>query len=305
MEVVHGRDLTFEDNAYKHRPSGIGFKYLSRGVEGTPENYALVLARQKDFYSPVHKHNFDQFRFAVEGEFSLKPDLVLKEGQLSYHPEGQYYGPQNDGPEHRVLLVLQMGGASGQGYMSFEALKKANKALSEGGKGEFKGGKYYPEGSEEGKSTGEKRGIVDGYQACWEWFNGKKLVYPKPRYHAPICMDPESAEWRPVKGGSNAFRKHLGTFSERETRAEILKIEKANSGKLLVGGNDAIHLIYVLEGQASAGNESLTKESCITLPAGQSCEIMSESGVDMIHFEMPMMSGSEVTGETTTNGNHH
>lgn len=277
MEIIHGRDIEYVPAKAKHRGGGLEFKYLAVGDEGTPENFVLELARQKEFYSPVHHHNFDQFRFAIKGDFSLKPNMTLKQGQLSYHPEGVYYGPQDDGPDERICLVLQFGGASGQGYIPIKTLAAASAALSE--KGEFKGGIFY---SNEGGNA------VDGYQANWEHVKGQKLVYPAPRYHDPVFMLPENFMYKVYRGGEKAFRKLLGVFSERETRVEMLKIEKG--GKLVVGSEDAIHLLYVLDGSGNVGKEMLTVESTIKLNAGASCEVVSTEGMEMLHFALPMLS---------------
>ena len=48
--------------------------------------------------------------------------MTIKEGDVCYHPEGVEYGPQNDeedGTDH-ILLILQFGGTSGQGYLSYD-----------------------------------------------------------------------------------------------------------------------------------------------------------------------------------------
>jgi hypothetical protein len=53
-------------------------------------------------------------------------------------------------------------------------------------------------------------------------------VYPKPRYEAPVFVKPQNFEWKEVveaKGGK-VTRKHLGSYTERETRVELLKIKK-------------------------------------------------------------------------------
>ena len=106
MEITHGLELCYGDLGMKHRGDGLSFKRLAKGSVGMPENFVLLLSKQKDFYSPRHKHNFDQFRYAIQGDFNLAPNLMLGEGQIAYHPEGVYYGPQDDGAEERRMLVL-------------------------------------------------------------------------------------------------------------------------------------------------------------------------------------------------------
>lgn len=207
MEITHGTQMTFLDPAAKHRPGGLAFKTLSRGTENTPENYLFVLARQQGFYSPRHKHNFDQFRYAKKGNFNLAPNIDLSEGNLAYHPEGVEYGPQDDGPDEMILLVLQFGGASGQGFLSLDQIRAANAELLKTGK--FEKGKYY---SDKG---GEDAEPIDGFEAAWSLANGKKLVYPEPRYNAPIIMHPLSCTQEASSGGNRArmsTRKHWASF---------------------------------------------------------------------------------------------
>lgn len=291
MEIIHGSQLHFTTPGLNHRGGGLEFKCLSLGDENTPENYSLNLARQKDFYSPVHRHNFDQFRYAVKGDVSLGPNMILKEGQLSYHPEGAYYGPQEDDPgQERIVLVLQCGGASGQGYMSFAQLREANKYLSTIGK--FEGGKYYAQDG----------GVKDGYQALWEHVNGRRLEYPKARYQGPIIVDCTNFSWRPVAVQANgianhgsldakptAWKKPLGTFSERELRIEQLLLTSGAS--LRVGSEEAIHLLVVLDGTGRVGSEDLENESTIRLKPGHISEVVSTVGdLILLHFVLPLLS---------------
>jgi hypothetical protein len=119
-EIMHGNELEYQALAFKHRVGEPEFKYFFRGRDSTPENYMLALAKQKKFYSPPHKHNFDQFRFAYQGSFSISDTMTIAQGELCYHPEGVEYGRQvdeEDGTDH-ILLILQFGGTSGQGYLS-------------------------------------------------------------------------------------------------------------------------------------------------------------------------------------------
>lgn len=276
MEISHGRNMEYEfPEELKHRENPPGFKFLATGQEGTLENFVVELAYQKEFFSPRHRHNFDQFRYAVKGDFSIGPDTVIRQGQLAYHPEGVFYGPQNDGPDEHILLLVQFGGASKQGFVPYESLKTANRALSE--VGEFRGGRYYP-------NDGESK---DGYEAAWEYIAKRKLEYPAPRYHTPIVTDPTNFSWKPISSNNRVSRKALGTFSERETKVEMLKVEA--SGSVKVGGDDAIHILYTVDGSGEVEGEQLLTESTVKLPANVTCEIKSEEGMELLHFIMPMI----------------
>ncbi|KAF2229942.1 hypothetical protein EV356DRAFT_561776 [Viridothelium virens] len=278
-KFTHGQSLSFTNPSSSHRGSGLLFKTLATGTPNTPENFILLLSKQSSFYSPRHRHNFDQFRFSLQGDFSLAPHLILQQGELAYHPEGVYYGPQDDGPEERLMLVLQCGGASGSGFLSHKQMGEANEALKKTGR--FEKGRYVADGVGEGES-------VDGYEAVWSYANGgRKLLYPEGRYHEPVLMSPENFGWRKTEGAQRMERKLLGVFSERETRAEMLRID--GKGDLTIIGAHAIELAFVLRGSGYVGEEHLQEHSTIKLSPGARCLIASEQGIEVLHFVMPML----------------
>lgn len=286
MDIVNGNSAEFIPPPLKHRGDGIAFKDVFRGDQGTPENYYLSLVRQGDFYSPRHRHNFDQFRFAVRNNVSIGPDMLLHEGELCYHPEAVQYGPQQDEGGDRDVLVLQFGGASGQGYLTFDQLAAAQSTLKETGR--FEGGKYYAnDNSAEAK---------DGYEALWEHCNGRPLVYPEERFDKPVIVKPKGFSWKPSKSGQCVFYKNLGVFTERETRVQSVRIEAG--GKWQVDAENAIQLLYVLrgEGNASLNNgqaspEAIQYESAIRLkPGSESVVFSTTSEVEFLHFVLPILS---------------
>ena len=280
-EIVHGSELEYKALGFKHRVGEPEFKYLFRGQDGTLENYMLALGRQKKFYSPVHKHNFDQFRFAYQGDFSIAENMVIREGELCYHPEGVEYGPQvdeEDGTDH-ILLILQFGGTSGQGYLSYDQLLSVQADLKNYGK--FEGGKFHP------ASGGEPK---DGFEATWEHYNKRKLEYPQPRYTKPILMKPENFSWRnAAKGidGGGAYKKHLGTFTERGVVAQMLQVE--GGGRLKIVAVDGFQLVFVFKGEGEVNGKKLFKESAFRLERGQEVTISSDSELQALHLAIPAL----------------
>jgi hypothetical protein len=277
-EIIHGDELEFKALGFKHRVGEPSFKYLFRGQDGTPENYMLALALQRSFYSPVHKHNFDQFRFAYQGDFSISPTTTIKEGELCYHPEGVEYGPQideKDGKDH-ILLILQFGGASGQGYLSYDQLLSVQSELKN--HGNFKGGKFHPADGSEPK---------DGFQATWEHFNGRDLKYPEPRYTSPILMKPENFEWKETHGirCGKVYRKHLGSFTERGVLAEMIRVE--DGAKLILSSVDGVQLVFVCKGEGEVDGGKLRKESAMRLGSGQQATLSSETSLEALRLVRP------------------
>ncbi|PYH97857.1 hypothetical protein BO71DRAFT_372482 [Aspergillus ellipticus CBS 707.79] len=288
MEIIHSTNHPSIPLTLSHRGPGLSFKHLFKGTPHTPENYLFTLAHQTTFYSPLHRHNFDQFRFAYRGAVSLAPDILLREGELSYHPEGVAYGPQHDTEGERDVLVLQFGGASGQGYLGFEELEEAQERLKK--KGGFVDGKFVENGDAENEEGGKKKKKKDGYEALWEEMAGRRLEYPAPRYGAAVVVKPEGFRWKKVGGqgeGEGAWRKLLGVFTERETVADLWRVDAG--GRVEVRGCDAVQLFFVLRGQGEAGGERVEMESAVRLVPGTGVVLTSAVGMEVIRFVLPMM----------------
>ncbi|KAJ5081266.1 hypothetical protein N7456_013504 [Penicillium angulare] len=286
MEIADTSKLSFDPVNLKHRGSGLYFKNLFLGDQEDPaNNYYFMLARQKSFYSPVHRHNFDQFRYSTLGDISILPDVNVRQGELCYHPEGVHYGPQDDGDQLKEVLVLQFGGASGQGFISHEKLAESQKRLA--GQGRFEGGKFFRtvKGDEESSNGVEE--AIDAYQALWEDQMRRPLVYPEGRYDRVIKMQPDAYTWSKVKGCNGVWKKTLGVFSERETRAEIFKIENSTWDITM---EDATQLFYVLKGEGLTGGEKIVAEWAGRIQAGKAANISTTTELQMLRFVMPILS---------------
>ena len=99
-----------------HRSGGIDFKRLLQGSPGSPDNFELSIVRTAgDYFTPRHRHNFDQVRLCLEGAMNYAPGKDLKAGTVGYFPEGTFYGPQSS-TSKSVVLLLQMGGSAGYGF---------------------------------------------------------------------------------------------------------------------------------------------------------------------------------------------
>ena len=101
----------------EHRGGTFHSRTMAEGTPGTPGNFKFSLSwLGTDYSGPRHRHNFDQYRFMIEGESDYGQDGPLKAGMLGYYPEGVPYGPQVNKTEI-FCAVLQFGGASGSGYL--------------------------------------------------------------------------------------------------------------------------------------------------------------------------------------------
>lgn len=205
MQTTHAADVEWGEVS-GHRSGGIRFKRLLQGTPGTPDNFELSIVRTAgDYFTPRHRHNFDQVRFCLEGAMNFAPGRDLKAGTVGYFPEGTFYGPQSD-TSRSVVLLLQMGGSAGYGFMSYQQLAGGYKKLSDLGR--FDGGVFT-------HHTSDGRLIrKDGYEAIWEHVNGHGVLYPPPRYEEPVIIYPDSFGWLPTRDPGFEL-KHMATFGER------------------------------------------------------------------------------------------
>ena len=256
------------------REGKLAQKHLLFGEDGSPNNYDLNtgLAGSGGWRTPRHRHNFDQFRYVIEGQLPYSEEKILKKGWVGYFPESVHYGPQ-DRAEGLRTLVLQLGGASGKGYLSVAQRESTNKMLEE--KGRFEKGMYYWTDSE------GKEQSMDGSDACFENAMGQKLSFAEPRYTDVIAMNPDAYEWQP-EGSEGTWVKWLGTFTERNTKVGFVKLD-ANAA-YGAGQQSSIELLYVTKGSVAVGDteygpdtafEFLAHEGPVALRATEDSELLA------------------------------
>ena len=277
MRVIHLDDVPLVE-----RPNIRGGTLLSRrllvGESGTPGNFSLQLSSTPTYYSPRHRHNFDQIRYQLWGDFDFATDGIMNPGMVAYFPEGTHYGPQQceKGSE---TLVLQFGGASRGGYLSAEEHERAAAELAS--RGTFSNGVYTlltPDGGKVNK---------DAYQAVWEQVQHRPLVYPGERYLRPVFMEPDNFDWRAVPDQPGACAKHLGEFSELRTRLALYKL---SPGAILRLADHSIY--FVVAGSGGAGDLSFARHSTIHLRENEQGTLTAGSGepVELLHIGLPRFS---------------
>jgi len=219
-----------------HRPTGIGFHYMLEGTEFALDNYQLSIVDAEDYHAPRHRHNFEQIRILLEGEFGFDAGLTQRAGSVGYFCEGTYYTQDARGKSR--TLLLQVAGPSGQSYMSEPQMNAGTEALI--GRGEFRDGIYT------WYDANDKKHNADGYEAIWEQVFGKPVRYPKPHYDGPVLFRPERFEYLPHKSAQGVAVRHLGTFNERRLGLEMLTLD---AGACIdIGDDDRTLLAYSLAG---------------------------------------------------------
>ena len=279
MKLVHGKQMEFVGGQEKHRGGGLATKLLLAGEENTPDNFRLTLGRDRGGHeNPRHRHNFDQIRMSLQGTLSIADGIDLTEGQIGYFPEGTPYGPQKGATSERITLVLQFGGASRSGFISTRQMREGYEALAP--RGEFKGGVYH-------RHSGAGPKNQDAFEAVWEHVSGRALVYPPPRYDAPILMNPENFAWVPDHDAAGVARKLLGSLTERGTRIELRRLAADTAS--VFGEPRARTLVFALSGAGQSGNEAWDTHSAWQIEPGETATIMARNLSEFIVIALPML----------------
>jgi hypothetical protein len=267
MEIVHAR----EGNLKYHR--------MLEGRPGDPGNFVLTVSNVGgDYKAPRHKHNFDQFRVRLTGEYDYAADGVMSEGGLGYFPEGTPYGPASDKTGKGGWgLLCQFGGSSGHGFMSHGELSANVTELKK--RGTIEKGVYTA------YDANGKKYNQDSYEAAWENWAGRRVEYAKPRFAKPVFMDPANFDWRALRDQPGVEAKHMGTFNERNTRIAMLRLQPGASVKLEERG-----IYFITSGRARCVDQQCIKYSAIWVDEGESGSLVADEITEIIHLGLPDLS---------------
>lgn len=275
MQVVRASELPMVERAVTQREGRFIEKTLLQGKPGFVDNFKFYLVEQfGDFYSPRHKHNFEQIRVQLRGTTSYDKDGLMKTGTVGYFPEGTPYGPITITSKESLVVTVQFGGPSMSGYASAGERETAIKELKKSG--EFRNGAYLPN-----KDTGRKN--QDAYEACWEHINQRKLKYPKQRFQRPVLMHMESFDWIPVDDAPGVQERQLGNF-QRGFGMRSLRIDP---GASFSGPGRVIW--YVLSGHGRAGNQDVTEGDVIYADHSDQATVAASAMLDILAISMPLL----------------
>jgi hypothetical protein len=275
MIIKHADEIPAEERKTNARGGKFVFQRILEGPSGRPDNFYLQMARTfKDFDSPRHRHNFDQVRVQLEGSVDFASNGKMTPGMIGYFPEGTRYGPQTSSDD-ALVLVLQFGGASGNGYMSEDQFQYGVNHLKE--HGEFRNGAYFQVGRDGKVET------KDGYQAVWEFVNGRPLEYPEERYHTPVMIYPDHFRWTPVPGSPGVACKQLGAFTEAETRLALFRLD---AGATLDAEENSIYFGMKGSGRIDSGSR-WRHRTTIYIQAGERAKLTADEPSELFQIEMP------------------
>jgi len=273
MNPIAFESLTLQERGHAR---GGTFRYydLLHGSEGSPDNFYLSIGViGGDFVSPRHRHNFDQVRFQLEGTCDFASDGTMRPGSIAYFPEGTRYGPQKSIDSRTLTLVLQMGGPSGNGYMSERQFQRGLTELK--ARGRFENGVFTRVEPDGGRIN------QDAYEAVWEHVNGRKLVYPKERYTRAVFMEPQNFSWVPT--GAGVAIKPLGVFNERGTTIAFHRLDSGAKMQL-----EERSLWFVWLGAGDAGGQAWRRWTTMQTETGEHPEIEATELSEILRIGLPM-----------------
>ena len=283
MKIAHASRMEWGGSLTAHRAGRMSHKVLFEGEEGSRDNYLFVLANEgSDYYSPRHRHAWDQVRFCLDGSIPIGRDLKIDAGEIGYFPEGVHYGPQEGGPD-RIVLLLQIGGASGLGYLSPAQLEEGRSRLL--AEGVFEEGVFR-------RSSGEGKRNEDAYEAIWRTVTGQPLRYPKPAYRAPIVMRPDGFTWQPdpnasASGVSGVRRKELGIFPARGLSLELKTIERGS--RYTLEPSPFRRLLFVLGGEGRLNTEFYEPSTALRLEPNERVDLEASGPTSLFAISVALL----------------
>lgn len=278
MRMVHVDEQEFA-KVSGHRDGDIQFKKLISGTPGAADNFEFALVRQRGRYeTPRHRHNYEQFRFVLEGEYAYAGRRKMRTGTIGYFPEGTPYGPQK--VDDCTVLAVQFGGPSGQGVLDYESLRRGHGELAQ--LGHFEKGAFV---RRDAKSlpSGVKR-KQDGYEAIWEHVTGRKLSYAKARYVEPVICDPENVPWETTATPGLTVRR-CGAFAAGAS----MGFWKLEPGVALAIAGAGTQLVYVLKGEGRTGETTWRAGSAIAINPGEAATLVAAGPSEILQLGLPML----------------
>jgi hypothetical protein len=256
------------------RGGNIAFRDLMTGTPGTPGNYGLqMVVIEDEYHTPQHRHNFEQVRVMLEGSFGFGPGLVQQEGSVGYFCEGTYYTQKGDG--HSITLLLQIGGPSGQGFMTRADLRQGIDDLSQRG--------IFNDGVFTWLDDAGKKHNQDSYEAVWEHVNKRPMQYAKPQYLGPVLMEPARFAWRHVQPGVR--QKKLGRFNDLGLTLSMLQLDA--HATYTPDTSAQPQLMFCIQGQGQIEGQSYDGWSSAELAQGESVGLYARAASEFFVFGLP------------------
>ncbi len=213
------------------------------------------LRKQDNYYSPPHRHTFDQLRFVIEGKTKYGP-MRLGSGDFAYFPEGVFYGPTESLSEELASCTIQTQGPTWGCFPTDAECAVAGEQLQGRGEMDRASGQFL-------WADGRKQ---DSFEALLEQVQGGPAQYPPARYRAPIQFHTENFAWLSADETPGVQRKPLARFNAGGPDAEMLRVA---AGAFLTGARAEFHRMWVVfSGKGECGKRAVSEGSFIYSPPG-------------------------------------
>jgi quercetin dioxygenase-like cupin family protein len=260
----------------KHRGPGLKMKSLPFRSDGAGSNLWLSLTEMEDgWYSPRHKHNFDQIRYVLEGETGFT-EWDLHAGECAYFPAGAEYGPQQQRGS-AVLLTLQFPGGSGQHYLAPEQVEQTVRELQEIDSTFGQGGKGID-------SSGRER---DSYEIVWETHQHAPIDYPRSEFAGPVLLNRNEAV-----DGANSERTGTQLVGQVESNGlQVLRVCSSQSLTMVPAHRQGTEFWILETGLVEIDGRQLAPLTVIQLAAGApDTEVRVDSEASFTVLRLPVLS---------------
>jgi quercetin dioxygenase-like cupin family protein len=167
----------------------------------------------EDFFSPRHRHTFDQVRYMISGSCRYGKRTYVA-GDCLYIPAGVTYGPMQLAlnKENFKHFNMQYQGVGQIHYYPPTAFDAARERLHN--RGRFDHGVFI-------WNDGRKE---DAFQVLLQETTGKPVVYPEPPTEDYIVVRSRNLAWRPADGLPGVEVKYLGHFTEVGPNMQVVKL---------------------------------------------------------------------------------
>lgn len=130
-----------------------------------------------------------------------------------------------------------------------------------------------------------KRHKKDGHEANAEYVTGQRVIYPAPRFMAPITLDPRNFSWLDVEPGVRI--KHLATFTERETRIAIIRLDGPTSYR--TSAPEQTTLLFVASGSGTADGQAIEERDGMMLEPGEEGKFSTTKHLELLLLALPKL----------------
>ena len=218
--------------------------------------------KQDSYYSPPHRHTFDQLRFVIEGKTKYGP-MRLGQGDFAYFPEGVFYGPTESLSEDLASCTIQTQGPSWGCFPTDAECAIAGEQLKGRGEMERATGQFI-------WADGRKQ---DSFEALLEQVQGGPVQYPPARYRVPVQFHTENFPWLASKQVAGVMVKPLARFNAGGPDIEMLRV---GAGAALAGGRAEVHRMWVVfAGSGDCAGRGVSEGSFIYSPPGSEIPALS------------------------------